>query len=162
MFKALIDIVHADAHVEIVYPVHLNPNVYEKAKKILVNQKRIHLLNPLPYDQLIFIMSKSYLILTDSGGIQEEAPSLKKPILVMRDETERPEGLSLGIMKLVGRDRKIIVNETIKLLNSESHYNKMVNKGQNPYGDGLAAKKITRIIDKYLTSFNKLESHNIN
>ena len=151
MFGAFIDIVNANKDAEIVYPVHLNPNVWDKAKSILSGHRRIHLLAPVSYDQLVYLMKQCYLILTDSGGIQEEAPSLEKPVLVMRDETERPEGIKLGVSRLVGRSRKKIARETLRLLDSSREYRKMI-KGKNPYGDGRAAQRIVKIIKKYFSS----------
>ena len=148
MFRAFVDIVRKNDDTEIIYPVHLNPNVQEKAKKILQGQDRIRLLAPVSYDRLVYLMTKCYLILTDSGGIQEEAPSFKKPVLVMREETERPEGIVQGVSCLVGRNRKRIVNKTIKLLASRDDYNSM-RKGKNPYGDGKAAKRISKILKEY-------------
>lgn len=141
MLKALVDIVQTDPNIEIIYPAHFNPNVQEKVNKILRGKKGIRLFDPVPYDQLVYLMRKCTLILTDSGGIQEEAPSLRKPVLVMRDETERPEGVKLGVSKLVGRTRKKIAQETLKLLSSPKAYKKMV-KGKNPYGDGKASQRI--------------------
>ncbi len=147
MFQALVDIVRLNKEVEIIYPAHLNPNVREKVDSLLRGVERIHLLDPVPYDQLVYLMQRCTLILTDSGGIQEEAPSLRKPVLVMRDETERPEGIALGVSRLVGRTRKRIVQETLKLLTSKKEYQKMV-KGKNPYGDGKAAQRILAIFKK--------------
>ena len=150
MFSAFIDIVNACKDTEIVYPVHLNPNVWDKASSILSGHRRIHLLAPVSYDQLVYLMKQCYLILTDSGGIQEEAPSLEKPVLVMRDETERPEGIKLGVSRLVGRSRKKVARETLRLLSSRRAYRKMV-KGKNPYGDGKASGRIIKIIKEYFS-----------
>jgi len=147
MFRSFVDITKSYENVEIVYPVHLNPNVQKCAKKILAGHKKIHLMPPVSYDQLIYLMNRSYLLLTDSGGIQEEGPSLKKPVLVMREETERPEGIKLGVSKLVGRNRTKIYAETLKLLRSPAAYKKMI-KGKNPYGDGLASERIVKILKK--------------
>ena len=133
--------------VEIIYPVHLNPNVRKPVKDILSNIKNIHLIEPLDYVSFIYLMSKSYLIITDSGGIQEEAPSLGKPVLVMRDTTERPEAVEAGTVKLVGTDRKKIVVETESLLKSLDKYEKM-SKAHNPYGDGKASKRIIKFLDE--------------
>ena len=130
---------------EIIYPVHLNPNVYHLAQEILGGISNIHLIEPLEYDEFVFLMDKSYLILTDSGGIQEEAPSLKKPVLVMRNKTERLEGIEIGVSKLVGTNAKSIINETLLLLNDENIYRKMAS-GNNPYGDGEAAKRVIQTI----------------
>ena len=134
-------------NVRIVYPVHLNPNVQEPVYKILGNVDNIHLIPPLDYEPFVFLMSKSNIILTDSGGIQEEAPSLGVPVLVMRDTSERPEGIEAGSAKLVGRDVDRIVKETETLLNDISKYNRM-SEVKNPYGDGKASKRIVRIISE--------------
>ena len=133
--------------VEIVYPVHLNPNVQDPVKRILKYQDRIHLINPLSYPFLIWLMNKSYFVLTDSGGIQEEAPSLGKPVLVMREVTERTEGIEAGNAKLVGTDLNKIISESSLLLDDKENYNKM-SKAFNPYGDGKTSKKIVEILKK--------------
>lgn len=138
---ALKEIVKRFSDVCIIYPVHLNPNVYEPVKSILGNVEQIHLTNPLAYQEFVWLMDQSYLILTDSGGVQEEAPSLGKPVLVMRETTERPEGIEAGNAILVGAQKEKIVNETIKLLINKNHYNKM-SMANNPYGDGNAASRI--------------------
>lgn len=130
-----------------VYPVHLNPNVQKPVKNILGGQANIHLIKPLSYEHFIFLMSSSYLILTDSGGIQEEAPSLGKPVLVMRNTTERPEGIEAGIAKMVGTDTQRIVKTTLQLLDSKQEYLNM-SKAVNPYGDGKASQRIVKIILK--------------
>jgi UDP-N-acetylglucosamine 2-epimerase (non-hydrolysing) len=136
--------------VEVVYPVHLNPNVVEPVYSILSGRANVHLIPPLDYAAMIYAMSKAYLILTDSGGIQEEAPSLRKPVLVMRDVTERPEGLECGVSKLVGTKRERIVSETLTLLHDRAAYEKMAT-GRNPYGDGQAALRIRTIVEQLLT-----------
>ncbi len=133
--------------VEIIYPVHLNPNVREPVNRILKNQQRIHLIEPLDYPYLIWLMEKSYLVLTDSGGIQEEAPTLGKPVLVMRDVTERMEGVEAGTAKLVGTNKDIIVKETTKLLADIGAYKQMA-VAVNPYGDGKTSEKIVEILAK--------------
>ncbi len=135
--------------VVMVYPVHLNPNVQLPVKEILGGVANIYLMKPLEYEPFIYLMNHTYLILTDSGGIQEEAPSLGKPVLVMRDTTERPEGITAGVVKLVGIDKKIIVSETLKLLDNKKLYKKM-SKTINPYGDGKAAGRIVRVLVKML------------
>lgn len=135
--------------IEIVYPVHLNPNVREPVNKILKDQKNIHLIEPLEYPYLIWLMNKSYLVLTDSGGIQEEAPSLGKPVLVMREVTERIEGIQAGTAKLVGTDKNTIINEVKDLLENHNEYKKMAN-AVNPYGDGKASKRIVKCMLKKL------------
>ena len=127
--------------VDIIYPVHLNPNVRKPVNEILSGVHNIYLIEPLDYDSFIYLMSKSYIILTDSGGIQEEAPSLGKPVLVLRNTTERPEAVEVGTVKIVGTDRKNIINETNKLLYNIEMYNKM-SRMHNPYGDGLASQRI--------------------
>ncbi len=133
----------------VIYPVHLNPNVREPVFKILGNQDRVFLIDPVEYDILVHLMNQSYLILTDSGGIQEEAPSLGKPVLVMRTETERPEGIDAGTAKLVGPfEDKIIENVELLLYNQEE-YNKMA-KAVDLYGDGNASKRIVEILKKSL------------
>ncbi len=131
--------------VEFVYPVHLNPNVQQPVNKILSGQKNIHLIEPLDYPSFLWLMNKCYIVLTDSGGLQEEAPSLGKPVLVMRDVTERMEGVDAGTAKIVGTDKKIIINEMVTLLSDESAYQRMA-KAVNPYGDGTACKQIVEIV----------------
>lgn len=137
---------------QIVYPVHRNPNVREPVYKILGNTENIILIDALSYLPFVYLMDKSYLILTDSGGIQEEAPSLGKPVLVMRDKTERSEGLKAGTLRLVGTDKCRIVKETVKLLTSEFEYKKMSGT-INPFGDGRASQKIVKIILKKFELF---------
>ena len=127
--------------IEIVYPVHLNPNVQDPVQRILQNKPNIHLLEPLDYLDFVYLMTRSYLIITDSGGVQEEAPSLGKPVLVLRDKTERPEAVEAGTVKLVGANRERIIEETALLLGSKDAYTKMA-QNLNPYGDGFAAKRI--------------------
>lgn len=132
--------------IDIVYPVHLNPNVREPVNRLLSDVQNIHLIEPLDYLHFVHLMSRAHVILTDSGGIQEEAPSLGKPVLVMRETTERPEAVAAGTVKLVGTEIKNIVNELECLLADESAYRKM-SFAHNPYGDGMASK---RIIDSLL------------
>ena len=139
--KALKKIADDNHDVDIVYPVHLNPNVQKPVKNILSNSKNIYLINPLSYENFIYLMSKSYFIITDSCGVQEEAPSLGKPVLVLRNTTERPEALEAGTVKLVGTNFEAIVNESQKFLDDEKEYKKM-SKAHNPYGDGSASKRI--------------------
>ena len=131
--------------INILYPVHLNPNVRNPVNDILSNVGNIKLVEPFQYEEFVYLMSESYLILTDSGGIQEEAPSLGKPVLVMRDTTERPEAVEAGTVKLVGSDQDNIIKEVQKLLNDNSEYQKM-SKSHNPYGDGNASEKILNIL----------------
>jgi len=146
---ALKELVRKHKDIEIVYPVHLNPNVREPVNRILKGEKRIHLIKPLDYPYLIWLMNKSYLILTDSGGIQEEAPSLGKPVLVMRDVTERIEGIQAGTAKLVGTNPQKIIEETSKLLENPYLYNTMA-KAVNPYGDGKSSARILSITERIL------------
>lgn len=131
--------------VEIVYPVHLNPNVQEPVHQILGAVERVHLLAPLPYQAFVWLMSKAHLVLTDSGGVQEEAPALGKPVLVLRDTTERPEGIEAGVAKLVGTRTSSIVDETQRLLDNEQAYQSMA-KRVDLYGDGRAAERITQVL----------------
>lgn len=139
--NALFELAKTNDDIQIVYPVHLNPNVKRPVYLILENIDNVHLIEPLDYEPFVFLMNQSYLILTDSGGIQEEAPSLGKPVLVMRDTTERPEGIEAGTTKLVGTDIKRIVYEAERLLKNRIEYNKMT-KAVNPYGDGQASRRI--------------------
>ncbi len=129
----------------IVYPVHLNPNVQAPVKRLLSGLKNIHLISPLSYTDFVRLMNRSDIILTDSGGIQEEAPSLKKPTLVMREKTERPEGVAAGVVKLVGTDTEKIVAETTRLLKDPTAVHEMT-RAENPYGDGRAAWRIANIL----------------
>jgi len=133
--------------VDIVYPVHLNPNVQKPVKEILSDTKNVFLIDPLQYESFIYMMNKSYFIITDSGGVQEEAPSLGKPVLVMRDTTERPEAVEAGTVKLVGTDKETIIKEAQNLLDNQEEYNNM-SKAHNPYGDGKACEKIVEFIKK--------------
>jgi UDP-N-acetylglucosamine 2-epimerase (non-hydrolysing) len=139
--EALKNLALANLDVDIIYPMHLNPNVREPVNKILSSISNIHLIEPLEYEPFIYLMHKSYIILTDSGGIQEEAPSLGKPVLVMRETTERPEAVISGTVKLVGTDKVLIIKEAQKLLDDKEAYEKM-SKAHNPYGDGKACEKI--------------------
>lgn len=135
--------------VEIVFPVHLNPNVQEPVMRLLSEHKNIHLIDPLDYPSFVWIMSKSHLIITDSGGVQEEAPSLGKPVLVMRDTTERPEAVDAGTVKLVGTDFEKITNATNELLSDDLSYQNMAKK-HNPYGDGNANNRILEFLNQKL------------
>lgn len=142
---ALKDIAEQQKDTVIVYPVHLNPNVREPVNRILNGHDNILLIEPLSYTDFVWLMDRSYLILTDSGGVQEEAPSLGKPILVMRDVTERMEGIEAGTAKLVGTDRQKILSETSRLLTDRTEYDRM-GQANSPYGDGKSSKKILDII----------------
>lgn len=152
--SALKEIAEKHEDVEIVYLVHLNPVVQETANKILGDVKRVHLLPPLDTKETHNLMDRSYLILTDSGGLQEEAPHLGKPVLVLRDVTERPEAVLAGTVKIVGTDSKTIIDETRTLLEDEAAYDGMAN-AVNPYGDGEASR---RIVDSILYYFDKNEA----
>lgn len=145
---ALKDLVKSFPDIQVVYPVHLNPNVRKTAFAILGNEERIHLLDPLPYEPFVEAMANAYLIITDSGGIQEEGPSLRKPILVFRKVTERPEGLATGGVKLIGLERENVVREASRLLEDQSAYRRMVSD-HNPYGDGHAAQRIVQAVLHY-------------
>ncbi len=146
--NAILELALKNKNVNFVYPVHLNPNVQEPVFRILQNQLNIWLIEPLEYPSFIYLMSKSYLILSDSGGVQEEAPTLGKPVLVMRKNTERPEGLKAGVVKLVGTNKSSIIKNVQNLLDKKNIYRKM-SKGGNPYGDGKSAKRILDYIAKH-------------
>lgn len=145
--EALKEIAKKHKDVQIIYPVHLNPNVKKPVYNILSNISNITLIEPLAYPAFVWLMNQSYLIITDSGGVQEEAPSLGKPVLVMRDTTERPEAVEAGTVILVGTDLRKIVNECASLLLSDSKY-KIMSALHNPYGDGFACKRIVDFIDQ--------------
>lgn len=143
--EALKEIAHKNSDVQIIYPVHLNPNVQKPVYELLSNLDNVHLIDPLAYPAFVWLMNKSYLIITDSGGVQEEAPSLGKPVLVMRDTTERPEAVDAGTVILVGTDKEKIVNECEALLKDETRYKRM-SALHNPYGDGKACDRIVNFI----------------
>lgn len=146
MFKAIKRIVDETPDIKVIYPIHLNPVVRAAAQDILGNSDRIRIIEPLDVLDFHNILARSYLILTDSGGIQEEAPSLGKPVLVMRDTTERPEGIAAGTLRLVGTD-EIVIYDTFKLLlTNQAEYDKM-SHASNPYGDGFACKRIADILE---------------
>ena len=149
MFKAIRRVMDEHLDVKAIYPIHMNPAVREIANKYLGDDDRIHIIEPLDVLDFHNFLNKSYLILTDSGGIQEEAPSLGKPVLVMRDTTESPEGIEAGTLKLVGTEEETIYNEFSRLLSDKDEYEKM-SKASNPYGDGFASKRIADIIDEYV------------
>lgn len=139
----------ADKYVDVdfLYPVHLNPNVREPVNRLLTGKKNVHLIEPLEYPEFITMIERSYIVLTDSGGLQEEAPSLGKPVLVMREVTERIEGVEAGTAKLVGTDKNLIVSEISNLLDNKKAYEEMA-QAVNPYGDGTSCKKIADIISQ--------------
>lgn len=143
--RALRSIADRNPEVELVYPVHLNPNVREPVGRLLAGHDRIHLIEPLSYEQFVHLMAKADILLTDSGGVQEEAPYLGKPVLVMRDNTERPEAVDAGTAKLVGTGESRIVSETERLLRDERAYSDMARAG-SPFGDGQAARRIADIL----------------
>jgi len=149
IFRAVKRIVDEFPDIKVVYPIHMNPRVREVANDVLGDNDRVKLIDPLEVIDFHNFIAKSYLILTDSGGIQEEAPSLGKPVLVLRDTTERPEGIDAGTLKLAGTDEETIYKLTKELLENEEEYNRM-SKASNPYGDGKASKRIAdAIIGKY-------------
>ncbi|WP_155286504.1 non-hydrolyzing UDP-N-acetylglucosamine 2-epimerase [Lacticaseibacillus zhaodongensis] len=157
VFRAMLDVVKTHDDVEIIYPVHLNPVVQEAAQSILGNHPRIHLIDPLDVVDFHNLAARSYFIMTDSGGVQEEAPSLGKPVLVLRDTTERPEGVTAGTLKLVGTDPDAVRSNMIQLLDDDAEYQRMAN-AKNPYGDGHAAERILDAIAyKYGESSKKPE-----
>lgn len=145
MFKAIKRVLQENADVKVIYPIHKNPIVREIANRILGNESRIKLIEPLEVIDFHNFLKKSYFILTDSGGIQEEAPSLGKPVLVMRDTTERPEGVLAGTLKLVGTEEETIYKEFSALLNDDQAYAKM-SEASNPYGNGTASQQIAKIL----------------
>lgn len=154
MFTAIKKILLEYDDIKIVYPIHMNPNIRSLALEIFNNIDNIRLIEPMDVISFHNLLASSYLILTDSGGIQEEAPSLGKPVLVMRDKTERPEGVAAGTLKLVGTSQESIYNSFKELLDNKTSYEKM-SRAVNPYGDGMASERIVKIIEKY---FNDMES----
>jgi len=145
IYKALRRIIEEFPDTEIVFPVHRNPLVRKVVEEELDGVERIHLIDPLEYEPFANVMGRSAIVLTDSGGIQEEAPSLGKPVLVLRNTTERPEAVHAGTVKLIGTDKRIVYEETKRLLEDFDEYNRMSN-AVNPYGDGKAAKRIVAYI----------------
>ena len=147
MFRAIRRVLDEHLDVKAIYPIHMNPIIRESANEILGNDDRIHIIEPLDVLDFHNFLRHSYLILTDSGGIQEEAPSLGIPVLVMRDTTERPEGIAAGTLKLVGTKEETIYTEFSNLLSNKDEYEKMT-RSSNPYGDGFASKRIADILEK--------------
>ncbi|MCY6413487.1 UDP-N-acetylglucosamine 2-epimerase (non-hydrolyzing) [Acinetobacter sp. VNH17] len=145
--EGLKEIAQKNPDVDIVYPVHLNPNVQKPASEILSGIENVYLIDPLQYEEFIYLMNQSYFIITDSGGIQEEAPSLGKPVLVMRDTTERPEAVIAGTVKLIGCNRQALVKEAETLLRDHDKYEAM-SRAHNPYGDGKACERIVQVIQE--------------
>ncbi|BAN75011.1 MULTISPECIES: non-hydrolyzing UDP-N-acetylglucosamine 2-epimerase [Lacticaseibacillus] len=154
VFKVMRDVVESHPDIEIIYPVHLNPVVQEAADSILGHHQRIHLIEPLDVVDFHNLAARSYFIMTDSGGVQEEAPSLGKPVLVLRDTTERPEGVQAGTLKLVGTDPQTVNTAMLQLLDDQTEYQRMAN-AKNPYGDGHASQ---RILDAILYAFGKQQA----
>ena len=146
MFRAIRRVCDEHPDVKAIYPIHMNPVVRETAREILGDDERIHIIEPMDVLDFHNFLSRSFLILTDSGGIQEEAPSLGKPVLVMRDTTERPEGIKAGTLKLVGTDEQVIYENFKLLLENEEAY-KAMSTASNPYGDGFACKRIAEILE---------------
>jgi len=143
---ALKEIALKNPNIDIIYPVHLNPNVQKPVFELLSDIDNIYLIKPLQYEEFVYMMDRSYFIITDSGGVQEEAPSLGKPVLVMRETTERPEAVEANTVKLVGTNREKIVNEAQKLIDNKEYYNSM-SKANNPYGDGKASERIVEFLE---------------
>ena len=158
IFRAIRRIVDECPDVKVIYPIHMNPKVREVANEVFDGCDKVKLIEPLEVFDFHNFQNKSYIILTDSGGIQEEAPSLGKPVLVLRDTTERPEGIAAGTLKLVGTDEDVIYEETKKLLTNKSEYDKM-SKASNPYGDGYASE---RIVDAIIERFTNEKISSIN
>jgi UDP-N-acetylglucosamine 2-epimerase (non-hydrolysing) len=149
MCEALLELANTHHDIQIVYPVHLNPNVREPVFRLLGSHPRIHLIEPVDYPAMIWLMNAAYLVLTDSGGVQEEAPTLGKPVLVMRDVTERMEGITAGTAKLVGTHKDVIIAAAHELLTNAAAYASMAN-AVNPYGDGKAAIRILEVLKNSL------------
>jgi UDP-N-acetylglucosamine 2-epimerase (non-hydrolysing) len=149
IYQALIDIVNEFPDVEVVFPVHRNPVVRDIAEEMLKGRERFHLIDPLDYEPFANLMNRCYMVMTDSGGMQEEAPSLGKPVLVLRDTTERPEALQAGTVKLVGTNQQRIYEAARLLLTDKDEYDKMA-RAINPYGDGYAAQRIVNVIKDFL------------
>ena len=146
--EALAEIATAHPEAQVLYPMHLNPNVREPVNRILKDVNNVHLIEPQEYLPFVYLMNKAHIIVTDSGGVQEEAPSLGKPVLVMRDTTERPEAVAAGTVKLVGTDKNRIVSEVHNLLTNQADYDTM-SRAHNPYGDGQACARIVAKIKQH-------------
>lgn len=143
--QAVLDIVNLNEDVEVIYAVHFNPKVREIVNPMLEFNDKVHLIDPVDMEDMHNLISKSYLVMTDSGGLQEEVPSLKKPVLVLRNVTERPEGVESGVLKLVGTNTENIKTQTQILIDNKNEYDKMINS-ENPFGDGLASRRIVEFI----------------
>ncbi len=149
IFGAIADLVERNLDLEVIYPVHPNPNIRDVAKRAFEHMPRVHLCDPMHYPDLVAVMKRAYLVLTDSGGIQEEAPALGKPVFVVRETTERPEAVDQGVAELLGTDRTRIVTRVQALLDSEDEYRKMA-RGVSPYGDGKAAERIAELVEAFI------------
>ncbi len=147
-FTAILNLVERNNRIELLYPVHPNPNITKPAYEILGGHSRIYLVEPLGYAQFVQAMKHAYFIISDSGGVQEEAPALGKPVLVLREETERPEAVEVGVVRLVGTNKALIISEAEKLLTDKEYYKSMA-RGVSPYGDGKAAKRIVSILKNF-------------
>ncbi len=158
--EAILEIVEKNKDVEVVYAVHFNPLVREVANKILGNNSRIHLIDPIDMKDMHNLIARSYMIMTDSGGLQEEVPSLKKPVLVLRNVTERPEGIKAGVLKLAGIEKENIIRLAQEILDSKEEYEKMSNS-KNPFGDGFASERIVKAI-LYHFGISSLKPENFN
>jgi len=152
--RALHTLAECNPNVQFLYPVHPNPEVHDVAHQMLRNSSNIYLCEPLDYAQFVAAMKRSYFIISDSGGVQEEAPALAKPVLVLRDETERPEAVEQGVVKLVGSNYECIIEETQRLLDDENAYRAMA-RGISPYGDGHSAERIVKTLKVFFSSYNK-------
>jgi UDP-N-acetylglucosamine 2-epimerase (non-hydrolysing) len=149
IYQALIDLVDEFSDIAVVFPVHKNPIVRDVAEEMLGNRERFHLIEPLDYEPFANLMNRSYMVLTDSGGLQEEAPSLGKPVLVLRDTTERPEAVKAGTVKLIGTNQQRVYEAAHLLLSNPEEYNRMA-QAVNPYGDGKAARRIVKVVTDFL------------
>lgn len=156
MFEAVREIVESREDAELVYPMHLNPAVREKAMAILGGHERIHLIEPLDAIDFHNFLRKSYLVFTDSGGVQEEAPGMGVPVLVLRDTTERPEGIEAGTLKLIGTNKENLIKEALDLLDNKESHDKMA-QAANPYGDGFAANRILAAIKSHFEETDRPE-----
>ena len=158
VYKALRELTETFEDVEVIFPVHKNPKVREVVKQELGGLAKVHLIDPLDYEPFANLMHRAYLILTDSGGVQEEAPALGKPVLVLRDTTERPEAVAAGTVKLIGTNEQVVYQEAKKLLEDKAEYNSM-SEACNPYGDGKASQRIVQaILYRYGLSSEKPDS----
>jgi UDP-N-acetylglucosamine 2-epimerase (non-hydrolysing) len=154
IYLALETVLRQKSDTYVIFPVHKNPTVRKVVAEILGNNERVHLVEPMDYEPFVNLLAKSYLILTDSGGIQEEAPSLGKPVLCVRDTTERPEAVAAGTALLVGTNYNSVLENLTRLLSDRDAYQKM-SQTANPYGDGSASRRIAEIVVNYLSDWQK-------